>query len=89
MSIAPPTPSPALVPTPSPSRAPLSSQPTFAPTQQAGWVLIEQFDAENCEGSVTTLSGIPTNYCQVEYDANNHPSGSRKYFCTAGNNRLL
>ncbi len=59
-------------------------QPTPAPSQNAGWMYLRQYQYAQCNGTITSVSGIPTNDCMVEYDEANQPSGSRKFVCQEG-----
>jgi hypothetical protein len=81
------------IPTMAPSRAPHgptlqpttispSFEPTASPTQSTGWLSITQYEKEMCEGTVTTISAVPSNACLKLYStSDNTVVGSVNYVC--------
>lgn len=57
--------------------------PTMPPIINKGWVSIKEFDDENCNGRLTTISSIPANKCFIEYNFINVATGSRQYSCNS------
>ncbi len=74
-------------PTPLPTKQPHGNpthRPTQSPTMAKGFVMIEQYDKDYCEGQIMTFSGTPTNSCFQEFDESEKVIGSRRYVCTNG-----
>jgi hypothetical protein len=59
-----------------------TKKPTPAPTISSGFLFIQEYEQESCEGKITNVNGIPTNVCMVEYDSSLTESGSRLFSCT-------
>jgi hypothetical protein len=75
-------------PTGAPNLAPTMS-PTYtvttAPTVAAGWVYVNDYPTEECEGTPASVIGVATGQCSVTYNQFGQPNGSVKYSCGDGN----
>jgi hypothetical protein len=45
---------------------------------------LQQYSAENCQGDIVTVSGVPVGVCLVEYDSDQKPVGALMYSCDSG-----
>jgi hypothetical protein len=45
---------------------------------------LQQYSAENCQGDIVTVSGVPVGVCLVEYDSDQKPVGAMMYSCDSG-----
>eukprot|EP01034_Spumella_vulgaris_P026875 gene26875-33523_t len=71
-------------PTVAPNLAPTMS-PTYtvttAPTVAAGWIYVNDYPSEECEGTPVSVIGVATGQCSISYGQNGEPNGSVRYSC--------
>eukprot|EP01038_Epipyxis_sp_PR26KG_P005158 gene5158-7181_t len=73
---------PSSIPTLAPVANPTAT-PTSAPTKSPGWIYVNFYNEENCEGTITNVIAHPTGVCLIDYDNTGlTPIGSRRYECT-------
>jgi len=71
-----PTASPTAANSAAPTRSPIAY-----PGIYKGWMYLTEYSNTDCEGDITSVSGVPVGVCLIQYNANNKAIGSVQYNC--------
>ena len=50
---------------------------------------LTEYSNTDCEGDITSVSGVPVGVCLIQYNANNKAIGSVQYNCNEGTIHVL